>query len=200
MIGRDPGRVKAVGVAGQPLVPNRAVTMSKPLPVPCATIVARQIDSMGVVMSERSGSPKAHEKLAVFLGDWHAEGTSYTGDDQSVETPHTGASPWNSIHSARWHSGGYFVVQDEHANGPFDTLSLLGWDPEAGRYFVRSIENHGFARDYPMTVEGNTWKLAGEHERASTTFSDDGRTQTIAWEWKPDDQWLPLCDRTAHRV
>ncbi len=99
-------------------------------------------------------NPQPHEKLAVFLGDWHAEGTSYGGDEQSSANPHAGATPWRSIHSARWHSGDYFIVQDERANGPFDTLSLMGWDSEAGRYFARSIENHGFARDYSMAAPG----------------------------------------------
>lgn len=141
-----------------------------------------------------------HEELEVFLGDWHAEGTSYGGDEQSPDHLHAGASPWRSIHTVRWHSGGYFVVQDERANGPFDTLSLLGWDQDAARYFLRSVENHGFARDYTLAVEGHTWTLTGEHERATFVFSEDGRTQEISWEWKPDQGWLPLCDRTAHRV
>lgn len=151
-------------------------------------------------MSETNTDAEPHAKLAAFLGDWHAEGTSYGGDDQTTQNPHAGATPWSSIHSARWHSGDYFVVQDERANGPFDTLSLLGWDSEAGRYFVRTIENHGFARDYTMTADGMTWTLTGEHERATFTFSEDGKTQEIAWEWKPADDWLPLCDRTAQRI
>lgn len=141
-----------------------------------------------------------HDELAVFLGDWHAEGTSYGGDEQTQKNPHAGASPWNSIHTARWHSGEFFIVQDERANGPFDTLSLMGWDAEAGRYFTRTIENHGFARDYTLTVDGRTWTLTSEHERATYRFSADGRSQEIVWEWKPADVWLPLCDRTAQRI
>ena len=121
-----------------------------------------------------------HDELAVFLGDWHAEGTSYGGDEQSLDNPHAGASPWNSIHSARWHSGDFFIVQDERANGPFDTLSLMGWDAQAGRYFARTIENHGFARDYTLTVDGRTWTLTGEQERATQIFSADGRSQEIS--------------------
>lgn len=151
-------------------------------------------------MSDPNSEPQPHQKLAVFLGEWHATGTSYGGSDQSLNNPHAGATPWMSIHSARWHSGDYFVVQDERANGPFDTLTLMGWDTEAGRYFARSIENHGFARDYTMTANGWTWKFAGEHERATCTFSKDRCTQVVAWEWKPDGDWLPLCDRTAHRI
>ncbi len=151
-------------------------------------------------MSRPSTDPEPHRRLSAFLGDWHAVGTSYGGQEQSQDDPHAGATPWSSIHSARWHSGHYFVVQDERASGPFDTLTLMGWDVEAERYFARSIENHGFARDYTMTVEGRTWTLSGESERASCAFSEDGRTQEISWEWKPAGEWLPLCDRTARRI
>ncbi len=152
-------------------------------------------------MSDTAASdPAPHEALAVFLGDWQAQGTSYGGPAQSVHDPHGGATPWRSNHVARWHSGNYFIVQDERANGPFDTLSVMGWDGDAGRYFARTVENHGFARDYTMTVDGLTWTLSGEHERATHAFSPDGGTQNISWEWKPGEQWLPLCVRTAQRI
>lgn len=152
-------------------------------------------------MSEAdAAAPGPSEKLAVFLGDWHAQGFSYGGEAQSSDDPRAGETPWSSIHSARWYSGNYFIVQDERANGPFNTLSVLGWDIEAERYFARTIENHGFARDYTMTVDGHVWTLTGEHERASFTFSEDGRTQDVSWQWKPASEWLPLCDRTASRI
>lgn len=130
--------------------------------------------------------------LSVFLGDWSAEGTAYGADG-------TGAA-WRSVHSARWHSGGFFVVQDERANGPFDTVSFLGWDPQRGTYFSWSIENHGFSREYRLRQDGNTWRFDGATERATVLFSDDGRTQTHHWEFKPEKDWIPLCDRTASRV
>ncbi len=76
----------------------------------------------------------------------------------------------------------------------------MGWDAEAGRYFARTIENHGFARDCTMTVDGPTWTLSGEHERATYTFSDDGRTQEISWEWKPADQSTAAVRPDAHRI
>lgn len=151
-------------------------------------------------MSEETQGIRPHERLAVFLGDWRAEGTSYGGEEQSAADPRGGATQWRSIHSARWHSGNYFIVQDERANGPFDTLSFMGWDPEAKLYFVRSIENHGFARNYTMTVVDRDWTLRGEHERATFTFSPSGGTQYVKWEWKPAAEWLPLCERTAHRI
>lgn len=141
-----------------------------------------------------------HEELDVFIGHWNAEGTTYGGADHSPANPRAGASPWRSIHTARWYSGGFFVVQEEHATGPFDTLMLLGWDAQAGRYFARTVSNLGFARDYTMAHDGAIWRLTGANERATYRFADAGRTQEIAWEWRPDGAWLPLCERTARRI
>jgi len=144
-----------------------------------------------------------HERLAVFLGRWQAVGTSFGGTDQSGGNPRANGVPWTSTHTGRWHTGEFFLLQDEEARPGgqvFDTISVMGVDPATGRYFSRSFENHGFSRDYDVTVDGNRWHISGPHERATITFSDDGRTQTHSWEWKPDAEWLPLCDRTAHRV
>ena len=138
------------------------------------------------------GMGSEREALAVFIGDWSAEGTAYGADLKG--------GPWRSVHSARWHSGGYFVVQDERANGPFDTRSFLGWDPDRETYFSWSIENHGYNREYLLTCDGDTWTFTGDQERATITFSDDGRTQTHHWEFRPDGAWITLCDRVAHRV
>ena len=132
------------------------------------------------------------EALEVFIGDWSAEGTAYGADQDG--------GPWHSVHSARWHSGDFFVVQDERANGPFDTMSFLGWDPDRSTYFSWSIENHGFAREYLVSVDGDTWTFTGDQERATVTFSDEGRTQTHHWEFRPNGEWITLCDRVATRV
>ncbi len=143
-----------------------------------------------------------HEALAVFLGAWKAEGISYGGTDQSGADPRSNGVPWKSTHTGTWHTGRFFVIQDERAHvdgAPFDTLSILGADDDAGHYFSRSVENHGFYRHYALRADGVTWTLTGETERATTTFSDDNRKQTVVWEWKVDGKWLPLCDRTATR-
>lgn len=108
---------------------------------------------------------------------------------------------WTSTHRARWHTGRFFLIQDERAqvDGPFDTLSIMGWDDAKGRYFARTFENHGYWRDYDVTAEGRVWRISGEAERARIEFSDDGRRQDITWEWRPAGLWLPLCDRIATR-
>lgn len=144
----------------------------------------------------------AHEALAVFLGDWTAEGLSYGGSDQSGENKRANGVPWVSEHKGYWHTGGFFLIQDEQARPDgqtFDTISIMGVDPKSGDYFARSFENHGYYRNYRVSRDGDVWTISGETERATITLSDANRKQTIAWEWKPKDDWLPLCDRVAVR-
>jgi hypothetical protein len=57
----------------------------------------------------------------------------------------------------------------------------------------------GRCRHYDLTVDGRVWTITGKMERARIEFSGDGRSQTITWEWRPKDRWLPLCDRVARR-
>jgi hypothetical protein len=145
---------------------------------------------------------KQHEALEVFLGRWRAEGTTFGTPKQTVADPRGAPEPWVSTHTAMWHTGKFFLIQDERATsagGAFDTLSVMGVDAKDGRYVARTFENHGFYRHYDVDVDGNQWTFSGDTERARITFSDDGRTQTINWEWRPHDQWLPLCDRVATR-
>lgn len=144
-----------------------------------------------------------HDALEAFLGTWHATGSSFGGRRQTREAPRAAPSPWISTHTAYWHTGGFFLVQDERASvdgGPFDTLSILGVDPDTGLGFLRSFENHGFQRCYALRREGRVWTVDGAQERARIAFSADGRTQNVHWEWRPHDGWLPLCDRVAVRV
>ena len=143
-----------------------------------------------------------HEALDAFAGRWRAEGDSYGGPNQSPDLPKGAPDKWRSTHTGKWHTGAFFLIQDERAligadAKPFDTLSIMGVDARTGRYFARCFENHGFYRQYDVVSNGRTWTMTGESERARIVFSDDGRTQTITWEWRPDEQWLPLCDRTA---
>jgi hypothetical protein len=144
-----------------------------------------------------------HDRLEMFLGEWRAEGRSYGGPKQRADDPRSAAESWTSTHTGRWHTGKFFLVQDERAivgGNTFDTLSVMGVDLQSGRYFARSFENHGFYRHYEVTAEGRSWTMTGELERARLEFTDDGRTQTITWEWKPKDAWLPLCERVARRL
>jgi len=79
-------------------------------------------------------------------------------------------------------------------------MSFLGWDAARGSYFSWSIDNGGFANDYRVDVAGDTWRFTGNQARAAITFSDDGHTQTHHWEFKPEGEWITLCDRVATRI
>ena len=156
--------------------------------------------------NDRNAAPvrgSAHDALSVFLGEWRAEGMSFGGTDQSGGDPRANGVAWTSTHNAQWHTGEFFLIQDERARiagTPFDTISVMGVEPGETRHFARTFENHGFYRHYALSVDDRTWMLEGETERACTVFSADGDTQTITWEWLRDGKWLPLCDRVATRV
>jgi hypothetical protein len=143
-----------------------------------------------------------HEALECFVGEWTAEGHSFGGPSQDPKQPRANPARWSSTHSARWHTGKFFLIQDERADvgSAFDTLCVMGWDDQAGCYFARTFENHGFHRHYDVTVQGDVWTLSGQTERARIEFGDNGNRQTITWEWRPKDEWLPLCDRVATRL
>ena len=154
-------------------------------------------------MSEQAPQrgPK-HDALEIFLGSWTAEGTAFGGTDQAND-PRANGKTWESAHRAFWHTGNFFMIQDERAfvgGAPFDTLTVIGVDSRTGEYFSRGFENHGFYRNYRMSVDGKLWRLDGETERATIEFIDDDKRQLIHWEHKPDGDWLPLCDRVAVRV
>jgi hypothetical protein len=110
--------------------------------------------------TDSDGPPRRgaeHEALAPFLGRWQAEGVSFGRADQAREDPRARADEWRSTHTAAWHTGEFFLVQDERATvggHPFDTLSIIGVDVETGRYFARCFENHGFYRRYDVAADG----------------------------------------------
>ncbi len=143
-----------------------------------------------------------HQAFNVFLGEWRAEGQSYGSSNQPVEDPRSAGELWISAHTGKWHTGEYFLIQDERAvigGKPFDTLSVMGVDAMTGHHNARTFENHGFYRHYDVLVVRRVWSMTGDRERPQIEFSEDGRTQTIAWEWRPKHRWLPLCDRVARR-
>ncbi len=153
-------------------------------------------------MTDAPARDERHEALSVFAGRWTARGTSFGGTDQSGDDPKANGEAWVSTHEGRWHTGSFFLVQDERADidgSRFDTLSIMGVGDD-GEYFARCFENHGFYRKYSVIKSGDAWTLEGPTERARIEFADGGRKQIITWEWKPEGEWLPLCERIAVRV
>jgi len=72
----------------------------------------------------------------------------------------------------------------------------------AGAISRAPFDNHGFQRCYDVTVDGRVWTFSGATERARIVFSDDGATQTITWEWRPEEidvdaAWFTAIKRLA---
>ena len=176
--------------------------------------IVKSIDANGALKTTATAAPatlpsvqpvrsQLHDALEMFVGEWRAEGRAYGSSTQSIADPKADAKTWKSTHSARWHTGRFFLVHDEKAHvgaDPLDTMSVMGVDAHSGRLFTAAFENHGFERRYEVNVDGRRWTFEGPTERALIDFSADGRTQRIVWDWKPRDRWLPLCDRTAVRA
>jgi hypothetical protein len=176
--------------------------------------IVERIDADGAVQINATAAPAVsqppqpvrtalHDALEMFVGDWRAEGWAYGDPNQSIGNPKAAPKPWRSTQSARWHSGRFFLLQDEKAHrgaDPLDTVSVLGLDAASGRLFALMFESHGVQRRYEVHVDGRRWTFDGPGERALIAFSADGRAQRIVWEWKSRGRWLPLCERTAVRV
>jgi hypothetical protein len=145
----------------------------------------------------------AHARLSVFIGRWHVEGKSYAVG-QTKDHPRSAVEKWLSDETYAWLPGEFFVIHTWDAKtgaSPFKGTEIIHHDACTGYYVTRSYENHGFIRDDVTSVDCNTWSFSGDTERAHVEFTDSGKTQKIAWEWrKPGEEWLPLCDRVASRV
>jgi len=147
-----------------------------------------------------------HAALDVFAGRWRAEGWSYPGADPAAQDPKQPRERWLSTIDAYWHTGGFFLLQDERCyagedtSGVFETHSVFGVEPGTDRFFVHNFENHGFFRLYRLSREANVWTFEGQTERARYEFSENHRKVTIAWELKKGGEWRPLCDRVAIRI
>ena len=146
-------------------------------------------------------SSAAHKSLEVFIGTWHAEGTSY-GVGQDAANPRAAGVPWTSDESYEWLPGGFFVLHRWDAMaGSFSGVEIMGYDEADGGYFTRMFDNGGNHPDYRANVDGDVWSFTEPQSRATVTVHDGGDKMTFKWEWKNGgSEWLPLCDRVASRT
>jgi hypothetical protein len=128
----------------------------------------------------------AHQRLETFVGTWKAEGEAYGPTAKLTGTE-----------SYEWLTGGFFLIY--HFDRRYDDsehtgIGIIGYDPSTQAYLAHFFDNLGFERTYRMSVHGRVWSLAGEWERATITFGDDGDSFTETWEQSIDGRsWRPLC-------
>jgi hypothetical protein len=98
-----------------------------------------------VTESEREIAPvrgDKHQALAVFVGQWSAEGESYGSPNQPPEDPKSTAAPWTSSHTGKWHTGEFFVIQDERAVVGAIPIAWPSTTPSSGSYVARRRGSH----------------------------------------------------------
>ena len=141
-------------------------------------------------------------KLNVFIGKWHHEGTSY-GEGQDINNPSASAVPWVSDESYEWLPGNFFVLHKWSAktgNSSFIGTEVIGYDETKKEFFAYFFDNSGFHPIYKVTVENDTWNFSEPNTKAKVIINNND-TITFNWLWKHDGSaWLPLCDRIAKRV
>ena len=156
-----------------------------------------------VAKSKQPKPTAAHRRLEVFIGGWHAEGTSY-GEGQDAADPRAAGVPWTSDESYEWLPGKFFVLHrwsamtGKHA---FKGAEIIGYDEAKASYFTRLFDNAGHHPEYRASVDSDVWSFKEPQTRATVTVQNGGRKMNFKWEWKSGgSDWLPLCDRVASRT
>jgi len=135
----------------------------------------------------------ATARLEPLAGCWHVEGDV----QKSAYGP---ASHWSSDERCEWLPGQRFLVNRWDARvgeRDFKGMAVFGYDPHRG-YFARFHDNAGNAPDYTVSMDGATWTLTGDAQRAVYEFSPG--SIAIRWEWRDEKGWYPLCTLNARRV
>jgi hypothetical protein len=136
--------------------------------------------------------------LGVFLGDWRAEGRSY-GEGAPRAKPAT----WKSTHTGRWHTGQFFLIQDERAvtgAAPFDTLSIIGWDAERGCYFARTFRQPRIPALLRRDRRRPGLDFLGRDRTCPHRLQRRRRDTDDHLGMAAGEGWLPLCDPIAMKV
>jgi len=135
----------------------------------------------------------ATARLEPLAGCWHVEGDV----QKSAYGP---ASHWSSDERCEWLPGQRFLVNRWDARvgeRDFKGMAVFGYDPQRG-HFARFHDNAGNAPDYRVSIDGATWTLTGEAQRAVYEFG--AGTIAMRWEWRDEKGWHPLCTLNARRV
>lgn len=131
-----------------------------------------------------------HEALAPFVGRWRTRGeVRASGSTPALEIAGTDAYEWLP--------GGFFLLHrvDVRIGGdPVQAIEIIGWDAEAGTYFMRSYDSQGGTGEMTATVAGGVWTFTGDAERFTGEFGEGGRTLSGHWQRREGADWCPWMD------
>jgi ketosteroid isomerase-like protein len=144
------------------------------------------------LVSERQNGAGAAARLEPFAGHWVVEG-------EVQKSAYGPASRWTSDERCEWLPGQRFLVNRWDARvgeRDFRGMAVFGYDPQRG-YFARFHDHAGNAPDYRVSIDGPTWTLTGEAQRAVYEFG--AGTIAMRWEWRDDNGWHSLRTLRARR-
>ena len=137
-----------------------------------------------------------HAHMDVFVGEWNSDG--WTADSSP-----TGRVRVTHHHTYEWLPGRFFLVHrwdGRIGDAPNRGIEIIGHDPLNDTYASHFFDSGGWARHYQAKVRDNVWTFAGERERATFVFGDDGNDIIVRWEQTHDgSNWVPLCEVRATR-
>ena len=119
-----------------------------------------------------------------FIGDWHAEGTSY-GVVQDAAHPRAADAPWTSHESQEKLPGSFFVLHRWDAQigkDAFKGAEIMGNDEADGGYFTRMFDNTGHHPEYRASMDGQVWSCTAAQTRITATVQGGGDKMTFNWE------------------
>lgn len=147
------------------------------------------------IIRPRQAGPEV-SALEVFIGRWINEG-------YLVEL---GAQEGKILTSDvyEWAPGGFFVIHSAYgrlAGADVGGIEIIGYDQDAGEYRSWFFDSQGsVTRSQLVHTQDNVWVWQGETTRATSVFSDAGKTQTTHHERLEDGKWVPSMEVILTRV
>jgi hypothetical protein len=138
-----------------------------------------------------------HALLQLFIGNWINEGESVASEDAPAARILT-----SDVYE--WMPGGCFVLHTAYGRFGGDDAGgteIIGYDAAKKVYQSYFFDSQGNFTIDELTVNDGVWTWQGERTRATSVFTDDGKTQTCLHERSDDGgTWVPAMNVTLIRV
>ena len=122
-------------------------------------------------------------KLDPLVGHWRSEG-------EVLATSTTPLIRINGTDTYEWVCDGKFLLHKVDVSMGCEkvaVIEMIGYDPEAGNYPMRSFDNQGaFTTMYSTVDENGVIRIQGDGIRSALTVSDDRKTMSALWERSAD--------------
>jgi Protein of unknown function (DUF1579) len=147
-------------------------------------------------MSATAATPE-HEPLEIFIGNWMTAG-------ETVATEDVPAVKILASDVYEWMPGGFFILHTAYGRiGDQDVggTEIIGYDAAAKIFRTHFFDSQGGLITETLTLDGRRAMWQGENVRATSLFSDDGKTQDCLHERSDDGEtWMPALDITLTKV